>query len=215
LLELLDRYPAVDCFVAGGVVRDVLLEVPPLPSDIDLFLGGSPVPQLVEDLAMAGTVQRGPFGSPRWTPDGETSYADVIPLESFYNGLWRCEDIVDALNQFDFTCNAVALDLRSGAFYDPQNGARDARRRSLRAVRFDYPDEPIAPGSDLTRLAVLWFRLLHYARARKLEIEPVTLSWLRASRRYDDREGLFAATFFPFDPKALAVLDGEGGSSGG
>jgi hypothetical protein len=210
LRKLLDRHPAVDCFVAGGVVRDVLLEVPPLPSDIDLFLGGNQASQLIEDLTMTGTVRRGPFGSPRWIPEKGVSYADVIPIESFYNGLWRCEDITDALNQFDFTCNAVALDLRSSAFYDPQNGARDACRRRLRAVRFDYPDEPIAPGSDLTRPAVLWFRLLHYASARHLEIEPLTLRWLRASRHHFDSEALFSATFFPFDRHALTVLDEDG-----
>jgi hypothetical protein len=200
----------VDCFVAGGVVRDVLLESPPLPSDVDLFVGGGEASHFIEDLAVEGTVRRGPFGSPRWTPAGDSSYADVIPIEDFYNGLWRCEGIVDALNQFDFTCNAVALDLRSGRIYDPQNGVRDARKRRLRAVRFDYPDEPIAPNVNLTRPAVLWFRLLHYAMARSLEIEPVTLSWLRASRSHLDSQALFSATLFPFDPRALAVLDEDG-----
>lgn len=211
LREALDRHPGVDCFVAGGVVRDVLLDVPPLPSDIDLFLRGDQAPRLIEDLAMAGTVRRGPFGSPRWTPAKGDSYADVIRIESFYNGLWRCEDIVDALNQFDLTCNAVALDLRSGVFHDPQNGVRDAHMRRLRAVRFDYPEESISPNIDLTRPAVLWFRLLHYARARGLQIESVTLNWLRASRRHLDSEPLFSATFFPFDRQALAVLDEDEG----
>jgi tRNA nucleotidyltransferase (CCA-adding enzyme) len=210
LRKLLDRHPGVDCFVAGGAVRDVLLEAPPLPSDVDLFLGGSEASELIDALATAGTVRQGPFGSPRWAPAKGGSYADVIPIANFYNGLWRCEDIVDALNQFDFTCNAVALDLRSGAFYDPQNGARDACRRRMRAIRFDYPDEPIAPDSDLTRPAVLWFRLLHYATVRRLEIEPITLSWLRASRRHLENRDLFSATFFPLDSHAFAMLGEDG-----
>ena len=191
-------------------MRDVLLDSPPLLGDVDLFVGGNQASWFIEDLATEGMVGRGPFGSPRWTPAGDSSHADVIAIEHFYNGLWRCEDIVDALNQFDFTCNAVALDLRSGIFYDPQNGIRDALKRRLRAVRFDYPDEPIAPDSELRRPAVLWFRLLHYAWTKSLEIDPLTLSWLRASRSHVDSWALFAKTLFPVDPRALAVLDQDG-----
>lgn len=119
-----------------------------------------------------------------------------MPIDRFFNGLWRCEDIVDALNQFDFTGNAIAVDLRTGAIFDPQNGRRDMARRILRGVRFDYPDEPIAPGQVLTRPVVLWFRLVYYARLLGLTIEPVTKAWLNAHRAFERWRGEYAATFF-------------------
>jgi tRNA nucleotidyltransferase (CCA-adding enzyme) len=205
--DTMQRYSKLDIYVAGGVVRDVLLSESGHTKDIDLFLNGPDVDQALNHLDCFGTLHTGPFGSPRWIPDGKVQYADVIPIPRFLNGLWACEDILDVLNQFDFTCNAIALDLRSGAFFNPQNGIRDARRRLMRAVRFDYPDEPITPGNELSRPAVLWFRLLHYAASKRLAIEPVTLSWLRDHRHYGSYQKPFVASFFPLQSDALALLE--------
>ena len=203
---LLDRHPGVECFVAGGIVRDVLLGREPSFGDVDLFLDGDGVDALLADLGAHGALRTGPFGSPRWLPEGAQGYADIIPIRRFDNGLWPCEDMTDALNQFDFTCNAVAVDLRSRELLDPQNGRRDAARRVMRAVRFDFPPEPIARGAELLRPAVLWFRLLHYAAAKGLAIEPLTLAWLRAQRGYLELEPLYAETFAPLHPRALDPL---------
>jgi len=200
--RVLEGFTDLDWFVAGGVVRDTLLGVEDQPKDVDLFVKGVALRKVVERLAEEGSVERGPFGAPRWTHDGDGAYMDVIGIESFRNGLWICRDIVDVLNQFDFTCNAVAVDLRSGVVFDPQNGVLDAGARVMRAVRFDYPDEPFVPGAVLSRPAVLWFRILHYAALKGLTIEPVTLRWLK-SRRYDEQQHEFADKFF--SPHALAT----------
>ena len=109
-----------------------------------MFLGGDSTDEILDVLESQGEMVTGPFGSPRWYPThGTRSSWDLIPIATFWNGLWPCEDIVDVLNQFDFTGNAIAIDVRTGSVYDPQNGRRDMERRTMRAVRFDYPDEPI------------------------------------------------------------------------
>lgn len=199
--------PDLTCWLAGGVVRDVLLGEQ--PNDVDLFVDGPQTEAFLADLGRDGQVVRGPFGSPRWRPSDAAGYVDVIPIGAFRNGLWPCTDMKDVLNQFDFTCNAVAVNLRSDAVLDPVNGCRDARERTLRAVRFDYPDEPIAAGHALSRLAVLWFRLLHYAAHKRLVVEPVTARWLRDNAHHRAARDDFEATFFALHRDALSLLDGD------
>src|SRR5262249_18999421 len=145
--------------------------------DFDFIVGGAAINQALDRLALAGHLSRGPFGSPRWSPqpDGSRS-ADLIPIEKFRAGLWPCEDIVDVLNQFDCTINAIAIDLRTSVIHDPQNGRRDVERRVMRAVRFDFSIiSPAATCLGLGYSVTHWFRFVHYASVLGLEIEPVTL----------------------------------------
>lgn len=198
----------VDIYLAGGALRDPLLGQEHGTKDFDFFLGGKEedIDRALTRLAECGIMRTGPFGSPRWfSYSGKENYCDIIPIKRFFNGLWRCEDIVDVLNQFDFTSNAVALNLRSGQFYDPQNGLRDLLRRIMRAVRFDYPDEPILPEQTITRPAVVWFRILHYAATLNLAIEPITRSWLERNKQFAEQGHAFSNTFFELHPRALAL----------
>lgn len=206
-LEISADFGELDVYLAGGSLRDVLLKRDVGPKDFDFFLGGVGIEKVLTRLAVDGTVRSGPFGSPRWFP-GEPgiAYCDVIPIEGFFNGLWKCEDIVDVLNQFDFTGNAVALHLRTGVLHDPQNGLRDLSHGVMRAIRFDYPDEPISASSNLTRPAVLWFRILHYAAALGFTIEPVTSEWIHRHSDFANQLDDFGATFFPLHSKALAAI---------
>jgi hypothetical protein len=204
----MEMFDNVEIFAAGGVVRDAYLRAPRPPKDFDIFLVGSDVDQVMAHLARHGHMVSGAFGSPEWSPHAAPdTECDVIPVDRFFNGLWPCRDMVDALNQFDFTGNAVAVNLRTGEVLDPQNGTRDLAEHTLRAVRFDYPDEPIHAGAEITRSAVLWWRLVHYAHLCSLVVEPVTLRWLRAQRHHDACGDAFARGFHPVDPAALAVLD--------
>jgi len=206
IMDLLSELNRLEVYVVGGVLRDILLGINQ-PRDIDFLIAGDDVDSALAILAEQGTLSSGPFGSPRWYPSAsEQTYCDIVPLRSFYNGLWRCENITDALNQFDFTGNALGLELRTGTLFDPQNGQRDLRRRIMRAVRFDYPSEPISRGQLLTRPAVLWFRLLHYAAAKGLVIEPITMKWLRENRHFYVYMEHFCVTFFPLHPLALKPL---------
>jgi len=89
--------------------------------------------------------------------------------------------------------------MRLPRVFDPQNGVRDAKLNMMRAVRFDYPDEPIAAGSSLSRLGVLWIRILHYAGALGLTIEPVTDKWLHDHVSLGVQEHEFGRAFFTAD----------------
>jgi hypothetical protein len=202
--RVLNELPLLDVYLAGGCLRDVLRGRVSGYHDLDFFIGGSAVEEALARLAHVGRWSQGPFGSPRWHPlPGEPLHCDVVPIKAFNNGLWPCEDILDVLNQFDFTVNAVAVSIRTREIFDPQNGRRDLARGIMRAVRFDYPDQPIAPGQSLTRLTVLWFRLLHYAAALDLSIEPVTLQWLQRHRHFSAQAEVFSSTFFPLHRRAL------------
>lgn len=143
LVEAMQTFGDLRVYLAGGVVRNVLMGIPSAPKDFDFFLHGTSVASAIDYLGRTGRLDATPYGSPRWYPTGcEGRYADLIPVADFAPGLWPCEDIVDVLDQFDFTANAVAYDLRTGDAFDPQNGARDAARRVMKMVRFDYPDGP-------------------------------------------------------------------------
>jgi hypothetical protein len=204
---LIEDLPNMKIYLAGGVLRNIILGKSYKYKDFDFFVDVAHIDLAVTHLKLYGSIERSPFESPRWYPNGAANvYCDLIAIERFYNGLWRCEDIVDALNQFDFTANAVALNLRSGEFYDPVNGLRDIHRRVLRAVRFDYPDEPFMPGQRLTRLQVLWLRFVHYTAEYNLSIEPVTLRWLQEHEHYADGADEFSQIFFPLQPRALEML---------
>ena len=206
-LEIATQFAESDVYLAGGTLRDILLKREVDPKDFDFFLGGSSTENVLNRLGENGVIRSGPFGSPRWFPtEDANTYCDVIPIRSFFNGLWKCEDITDVLNQFDFTANAIALHLRTGVLHDPQNGRRDLAFRVMRAVRFDYPEEPISSISKLTRPAVVWFRILHYAATLGLTIEPVTLRWICRHSGFVQQLEDFVETFSPLHPKALEPI---------
>ncbi|HOV64003.1 MAG TPA: hypothetical protein PLG43_09010, partial [Spirochaetia bacterium] len=203
----MDNFPDMPVYLAGGALRNLLLGKKSGLKDFDFFLDEAHFEDAVTMLGQYGSVIKGPFGAPRWFPGGADDVScDLIAIERFYNGLWQCEDIVDVLNQFDFTANAVALDLRTGGFFDPVNGVRDIYRLTMRAVRFDYPDEPFMPGQTLSRLEVLWLRIAHYSARYRLSIEPITLRWLHKNQHYAEGASKFSEIFFPLETGALEII---------
>jgi hypothetical protein len=204
----LDRFPDCQFYVTGGLVRNIVLGRSHETRDVDFVFYGSQADALVNFLGGFGRVDKGQFGSPRWFPDSlPGQYCDLVPPSNFNVGLWPCEDILDILNQVDFTGDAIAIDLRTGSTINPQNGLRDLQRRQMRATRFDETDGFIPSNRKLSRLAVLWFRVLHYAHALDLTIEPLTLRWLKANRHLMAYGDDFARTFFVVHADALAALD--------
>lgn len=210
LSHLITELPTIRVFLAGGVLRDILLRTKRPPKDYDFFVDGPALDSVLAILESHGTVTFGPFGSPRWFPSiSDATYADIIHVRNFYNGLGHCDNMLDVLQQFDFTANAIAIDLKTGGILDPLNGSEDINRRIMRAVRFDYPDEPISPHNPISRLSVLWFRLLHYAAQCELEIEPVTMSWLIKNRSYKRDLAYFSKIFFPPNSRAKFVYEND------
>lgn len=207
IVKALGDFSDLGIFLAGGAVRDVVLNRFNNIKDLDFFFEGQDMDLALDYLGNHGTFSRSIFGTPRWHPSGaENIHFELIPINRFSNGLWRCKDIVDVLNQFDFTGNALALDLRTGQFFDPQNGYRDLVLGSLRAVRFDLPEEPVISGRLLSWRALLWFRLLHYAYTLDLSIDPLTAGWLKKNRGYYEQINEFNELFTPFRPEALDLL---------
>ncbi len=204
--SLMKEYPGLDLYLAGGAVRDTILGIRSKKYDFDFFLGGKQVQSAISYLGLNGSMTLGPFGSSKWLPKWATLPSDIVPIDKFYNGLWICNDIIDVLNQFDFTGNAVAIDIRTGQFFDPQNGFRDLQNRIMRAIRFDYPDEPINQTLRITRPAVVWFRILHYASERNLTIEKITYNWLQLHNSYKTFRREFQSTFFTLTEKAFSIL---------
>lgn len=117
-------------------------------------------------------------------------------MTRFTNGLWPCRNILDALNQVDCTINAAAINLRTAALLDPQNGRYDAAHRTMRTSLFEIPATPICPGAGVTHAGALWHRLLHYACTLGLRIEPTTARWLTEHRPAETESLQFAEMFF-------------------
>jgi len=195
LNRILTRYPNCQLCAVGGSVRDVLLNRSLLSKDFDFIIYGTDSCQAVQDLAEFGQLTFGQFGSPRWFPKGTSVYADIMNAKD-WKGIRQCEDVIDCLNEFDFSANAIACDLRNGRIYDPQNGRRDISRRQIRAIRFDFPDGPISSTLPLSQLTMLWFRLLHYAHKLNMSIEVVTMQWLIRHRHYLSWKAEFSSHFF-------------------
>ncbi len=186
----------VELYLAGGAIRNLIIGSREI-KDYDFFVNVNNKDDVLKHLSKHGKVEYGPFGSPRWYPKGDTEiYCDIIWINEFYNGLWYCKDIVDVLNQFDFTANAVAVDIKTATVFNPENGLRDIENKTIRAVRFDYPNEPISNNTLLTRLEVLWIRLIHYSNKYNMVIEPITRAWLEKNKNYKNNVSEFERLFF-------------------
>lgn len=194
--------PAGEVFLAGGVVRDAFLRPGQTPKDIDLFISEVAFSKLEPYFQKYGELQQNQFGSYRWyAAEDDGFYYDLIVIQRFYNGLWPCRNIIDVLNQFDITINALAYDINNGAFFNPQNGLDDLQHRVLRAIRFDYPDIPVSESITLSRNSVLWFRYQYYSLVLKLCIEPLTQAWLAKNEFRRSDSVLFSENFFnPYSP---------------
>ena len=201
---IIEEFSDLEVYLAGGSVRDVILDRQSQIKDVDLFVAGKSIENALRRLDDSGHLTQNPHGTPRWYPQiGTDEHFDFIPIQQFNNGLWKCENIVDVLNHFDFTGNALAFNLYSGQFHNPQNGLRDLTLRVIRSIRFDIPDEPFVPGQTLSRRALLWFRLIHYNAVLGFTIEPITYRWLMQNRGYINQAELYGSIFQPLHPKAL------------
>jgi len=208
---LLAERPEMELYLAGGALRDVLRGGHSSWKDLDFFLEERHLDSVVDELGRDGRIERTIFGSPRWYPAGEEEqYCDLIAIQRYSTGLGGCRSILDVLRQFDFTANAMALELRQDRFFDPLDGANDIRHRIMRAVRFDYPDEPVVPGHDLTGTQVLWFRLVHHTAKLGFEIEPDTLAWLRDHAPAPRKRVRYEEVFQRLHPRTDEVLERYG-----
>jgi poly(A) polymerase len=158
---LLDRLAAAfaaadhQLYLVGGPVRDALLGEP--ASDLDFTTDARP--EAIESILRA-------FGGPIWDMgrafgtigslishnhldyqvEITTFRADAYEPESRKPLVAFGDDIVDDLKRRDFTVNAMALDLMTGALVDPFHGQADLEAQVLRtpsAPEVSFSDDPL------------------------------------------------------------------------
>ena len=161
--ELTRRFPALvrlepPCYVVGGAIRDLLLGRD--PADVDVAC----LDPLRATRSISAKVIR--LGD----QEHLSAYRVVLP-EHVYDFAALLDDDIDRdLERRDFTINAMAVDLATGALLDPHGGQTDLRNRTLRMVLPEnFDDDPLRTLKGV-RMAVTY----------DLEIEHETLEAMRA-----------------------------------
>lgn len=199
-LELFRSYPALsEIYLCGGCIRDYLMGRAP-GKDLDVFVhcNRTELDTLLRYLARYGHLDYGPYGSPRFYPEGmDTHYVDIVPFYNFIVSGEQMTDILTLLSHFDFTANALGYNLKTGEFYDPVGGMKDIQSRTLKAVRLDFPEKTVSPSIPLSAVSVFWFRLLHYQHKLDFRFDRQTEQWILANAwRYPRDIAAFEKYFF-------------------
>jgi poly(A) polymerase len=144
-------------FLVGGVVRDLMLaqelDRPLVGNDIDLTTEARPeeIKRLLAPLAEVIWDQGERFGTIGARVGGKpmeitTHRAEAYDPESRKPTVSFGDHITDDLARRDFTINAAAIELPTGALHDPHGGLVDLRERLLRtplSPEVSFTDDPL------------------------------------------------------------------------
>lgn len=207
VMDVISSYePIANMYVCGGCLRNMLLNGDS-GKDIDIFIDCNPeeLKSFIRYLQDYGRVDFGQYGSPRFYPDTNTvTYIDIVPFYNFTVAPEPITNIHDLLCSFDFTANAIGINIKSGKLYDPVNGVLDVKHKILRAVRLDFPERPVSDDIALSAVSVFWFRLLHYQHTLGFSFTPETEQWIMANAfRYSDLEEF---TKYFFEPQIATTI---------
>jgi len=166
-------------FVVGGAVRDTLLGK--APKDLDLMVTGLTPEQVHATLQQLGPVKLTgeDFGVYRYA-EGDSEVEVALPRrEKSTGGGYKDFDVQadhtmtpeEDLGRRDYTANAMAVDMSTGALIDPYGGAQDLQKGILRAVR------PEALAEDPLRVV----RGLVAAAKHGLTPDPLTREAMKAN----------------------------------
>ncbi len=134
LLRLFPRLRTLpaDAYVVGGAVRDLIFGA--APADVDVAC--------LDPLACARALGRNVI---RLGREDHLSAWRVVDGPHVYDFAALLDASIDAdLARRDFTVNAMAVDLRSGALLDPHGGRSDLEARVVRMVDAgNFDDDPL------------------------------------------------------------------------
>lgn len=111
------REAGIPVFLVGGAVRDLLLDASSVPNDIDLMVAGR-LASARRVLDSLGTPHINRHKNLRYTL-ASGIHVDVMDSTQFYG---RATTVARALEYFDVSANAVAVDLQTGDLLDPLCG---------------------------------------------------------------------------------------------
>lgn len=209
VMHLIIRYPSLRFYLAGGAIRNYLLSPGNFQfKDLDIFINGEGFASFKKEISEYGIAGSTPFGSLRWESDISKGITyDIIHFSEMAVLDKKPNSIIELLNQFDITINAMAIDLREYNFFDPLNGETDLQNHIIKAVRYDFKDEYISTECTISPLSTLWFRILHYASKYNFEIEKDTLTWIKEnSFRYQFLH-IFKKYFFDPNLNSMKLYD--------
>lgn len=143
---LVKVYPSAEVYLVGGAVRDLLLSRP--TKDYDFVVRNVPITPLQAFLKKHGSVRLvgKKFGVLKFLPRTGTEPFDIaLPrTEHSDTGTGHYRDftiktdyrlpIEDDLSRRDFTINALALNLKTGALVDPFGGVSDIKEKIICTV---------------------------------------------------------------------------------
>lgn len=199
IFKILPAYTDIEEFyVCGGYIRNQILNGDG-GKDIDIFINCTPrqLDDLIIYLNKYGHTDYGQYGSPRFYPKcDDEHYVDLVPFYNFVVSQNPILNINDLLNNFDFTANAIAMNIKTGEMFDPVGGIEDIQNKILRAVRLDFPERNVSEEINLSAVSVFWFRLLHYKNKLGFRMDAATEKWIfENAYRVEDLE-LFEHYFF-------------------
>ena len=184
-------------YVCGGAIRNVMMGKTD-GKDLDLFLNlpKEGFREVVELLKKIGRVEYGQYGAPRLYVYDDEPYIDVVPFTNFSGYGYPIDTIEGLLMNFDFTANAIGVNISTGEVFNPVNGIEDIEKKILRAVRTDFPEMPVSDKIPLSAVSVFWFRLLHYQVKLGYTLDEATEQWIVDNKyRMQDKE-MFVKYFF-------------------
>lgn len=195
-------------FLVGGPVRDLLLGRQVIDVDLTIEEGSSTLARALAK-KIDGRVRSFPqFLTYKVTAEGLPEIDIATARKERYRKPGALPTVTagrlkDDLMRRDFSINALALDLESGAMHDPAGGEQDLRDRVVRVLHDDsFADDP-------TRI----FRALRLGGRLGFTIEPHTAALMHAALAggalgFISRERIWRELFLAMDEAgAPAVLE--------
>lgn len=128
-------------YVCGGIVRDAIAQRKSPPNDVDIIVTGADKSRLFNVLNRYGFIRQ--------------SLRNIFfkwQIGNIAIDIWRADDsilnnglptIENALEAFDLTCNAIAMNLKSWEIIDPVKGIEAVKNRMVDIIQISRPENII------------------------------------------------------------------------